>query len=55
MIKTCICINEFQDKEHGKGNRVMNESKKGQALRCTSCLKEHSYSGKVVESKSKHK
>ena len=55
MIRPCTCINEFQDKEHGRGNRVVNECKKGQAVRCTSCLKEYSYSGKVAENKSKGK
>ena len=55
MIRPCTCINEFQDKELGKGNRTMNECKKGQAVRCTSCLKEFPYSGKQVETKSKGK
>jgi hypothetical protein len=51
MIRSCVCYNEFQDKTYGRGNRVMNECKKGAALRCASCLREYSYSGKSVPEK----
>ncbi len=44
-IKKCTCKHEFQDKEHGKGNRVMNLTTKtvGGILpvyRCTVCGRE---------------
>lgn len=35
MIAKCSCKHPGQDKLHGPGMRVMNESKKG--LRCTVC------------------
>ena len=44
-VKRCECINEYQDKVYGKGNRVVNIFKstptemKG---RCTVCGKEKS-------------
>lgn len=41
MIKSCTCVSEFQDKEHGKGNRVHTESKPDAGGRitfhCTVC------------------
>jgi len=44
MIKSCTCKNEYQDKEHGKGNRVHNPTKKvagsKPVYRCTVCLQE---------------
>ena len=37
-IMKCSCKNDFQDKEHGKGERVFNETTKG--FRCTVCQKD---------------
>lgn len=54
MILPCDCIHEFQDRTHGRGNRVMNESRKSGSYRCTVCKKEYGYSGKK-ENKSKEK
>jgi hypothetical protein len=34
--QSCTCKHEFQDKEHGLGIRIFNESKKG-TLSCTVC------------------
>lgn len=40
----CTCDNIFQDKEHGKSRRIMNNAPKKGAetdrYRCTSCGKE---------------
>lgn len=33
--RTCTCANAFQDREYGRGQRAMNQTKKG--WRCTSC------------------
>jgi hypothetical protein len=41
-IMKCTCENEFQDKEHGKGNRVFNSCGKDKATagwRCTACAR----------------
>jgi hypothetical protein len=38
MILPCDCKSMFQDKEHGQGLRVHNETVKG--CRCTVCGKE---------------
>lgn len=35
MIAPCKCVHADQDKFHGKGNRVHNESKSG--WKCTVC------------------
>jgi len=35
----CVCEHEYQDKKHGKGNRVMNPRKDGYA--CTVCGRVH--------------
>lgn len=42
VIKHCNCKNEFQDATYGKGNRVMNQTAKGNKedgnkVRCTVC------------------
>jgi len=37
-IKRCNCVNKFQDREHGKGNRVHTPTKDG--YRCTVCEQE---------------
>ena len=39
MIIKCNCSSEYQDKEHGKGNRVCNESgnKDRSQATCTVC------------------
>lgn len=40
MIKKCNCKNKGQDKLHGKGMRVMNQTykgKSGSSYRCTVC------------------
>jgi len=42
MIKKCTCKNEYQDKKHGKNNRVFNATGKKNkqaktAYRCTVC------------------
>ncbi len=39
MLMFCTCRSSFQDKEHGTGKRVHNETKKGM-WRCTVCKKE---------------
>lgn len=36
MIKSCKCKSEFQDQEHGKGQRVHTQSIKEEE-RCTVC------------------
>jgi hypothetical protein len=36
MKISCNCKHEFQDKEHGKGIRIANVSKKGN-VSCTVC------------------
>ena len=36
MIGTCKCTSPFQDKQYGKGQRVLNSTKDGEA-RCTVC------------------
>lgn len=40
MIKKCSCDHKGQDKLHGEGNRVHNETGDGKKLRCTVCGKE---------------
>lgn len=44
IIKQCTYSNEGQDKLHGKGKRVWNETKKGndkqKVYRCTVCNQE---------------
>jgi len=44
-IVKCTCVNTGQDKIHGKGNRVANETSKAPVgkitVRCTVCLKKH--------------
>jgi len=45
-ILPCSCKNEGQDKLHGKGKRVMNETSKSlgdntHEYRCTVCLAVH--------------
>lgn len=40
MIKKCTCKNEYQDKQYGIGNRVMNKFKDkfdNDVARCTVC------------------
>jgi len=37
QILTCTCQHDFQDKRYGKGKRVHNPCKKGNAIRCTVC------------------
>jgi len=41
-IQKCSCEHEMQDKMYGKGNRVKNQTVKGNGTiyRCTVCLKE---------------
>jgi len=39
-VISCTCKHAFQDKEYGKGNRLMNVCAKG--FRCTVCGEEHS-------------
>jgi plasmid rolling circle replication initiator protein Rep len=39
MIAKCTCVHEYQDKLHGKNNRVCNVTFK-KNLRCTVCSKE---------------
>lgn len=39
-VRTCTCQHDFQDTAHGRGRRVFNPCKKGQALRCTVCHRE---------------
>lgn len=40
-IIPCNCVNEFQDREYGKGMRVFNTAgKNGDKLCCTVCGKE---------------
>ena len=41
MIKKCDCKHEFQDKEHGKGNRVHNQKKDSSKAKCTVCGKDN--------------
>lgn len=41
VIRKCGCKNNFQDKQYGIGNRVMNRAFKSDIVRCTSCGKEH--------------
>lgn len=36
MIMKCNCKHDYQDKKHGYGNRVHNETGSGQG-RCTVC------------------
>lgn len=36
-IKHCKCKHEFQDKEHGQGQRVHNPLAKGKGCRCSVC------------------
>ena len=38
-IKKCDCKHEYQDRKHGKGNRVMNKTANDN-YRCTVCKKE---------------
>ncbi len=35
MILKCTCKHDFQDREHGRGNRVHNRCNQG--ARCTVC------------------
>jgi len=35
----CDCVNEFQDKQYGKGIRIHNLCKGGEQARCTGCAK----------------
>jgi hypothetical protein len=44
MIAPCECKNPFQDKEHGRGMRVWNETKE-HGRRCTGCGKQHGGTG----------
>lgn len=37
MIVKCICPHEVQDKLHGAGNRVANQMKDPDKVRCTVC------------------
>jgi len=39
MIRKCVCINEWQDKQYGNQMRVANATVNGGA-RCTSCGKD---------------
>lgn len=39
VIKKCTCLDEFQDRTYGKGNRACNETANGKC-RCTVCGKE---------------
>jgi len=43
-IKRCTCEHEYQNKRHGKGKRVMNETRKSNTnniiYRCTVCGRE---------------
>jgi hypothetical protein len=41
-VMKCHCESKFQDKEHGKGNRVYNEAAKDGDWRCTVCNKAQS-------------
>jgi len=41
-VMKCFCESKFQDKEHGKGNRVYNEAAKDGNYRCTVCGKAQS-------------
>ena len=41
-IVKCTCDHEFQDKEYGLKNRVVNSNEKGDKGTCTVCKKEHS-------------
>lgn len=47
MITQCVCTHLDQDKLHGRGYRVHNETKKHTA-RCTVCKIEKTLSGKEV-------
>lgn len=38
-IVKCTCQHEWQDKQYGKGNRVMNKTTKLDEYRCTVCEK----------------
>lgn len=43
IVQHCSCINEYQDKHYGKGQRLMNrltKAGKDNLARCTSCGKE---------------
>lgn len=53
MIRPCTCSNTYQDYLHGKGNRVMNETKKGSFVKCTVCTKEYPISNKKKEKNEK--
>lgn len=48
-IVQCTCAHEYQDKKHGKQNRVANWATKKLAFICTVCGKEHG--GKQAKSK----
>ena len=40
-IVKCDCKHDYQDKKHGKGQRVANHAPKSKAYRCTVCGKLH--------------
>ena len=45
-IRKCTCIHDYQNKQYGKGKRVMNETRKSSTnhiiYRCTVCGRESS-------------
>lgn len=56
MIATCTCASAFQDKEHGKGQRVWNERYVGgsttlKGYRCSVCGATKDVSGVVGKKK----
>lgn len=48
VIKKCECINEYQDKKYGYGNRVFNINPKTGTGHCTVCGKQKSTPKEIV-------
>lgn len=48
VIKKCECINEYQDKKYGNGNRVFNINPKAGNGYCTVCGKQQSTPKEIV-------